>query len=142
MKKNEPISNLFFSLARLSAVMTRRFDSLLGGLGFNEFIILSFLEQAEEGMMRRIDLAEKIGLTASAITRLLLPMEKVGYIRRESVSNDGRVSLVALAAGGRRKLEEAKERMDQFIEEYFSDSKIKKAEEATKLINGLFPFVN
>jgi DNA-binding MarR family transcriptional regulator len=102
----------FVDLAKVQAVANRRFDNGLGGLGFNEFIILFHLSQAEGEKMRRIDLAEKIGLTASGVTRLLLPMEKVGLVKKEVNKNDARSSLVMMAAGGRRKLEEGIERAE------------------------------
>ena len=67
--------------------------------------------------MRRVDLADTIGLTASGITRLLLPMEKIGLVRREAHDGDARVSYVAIAPGGEAKLTEAISR----AEEYCSD---------------------
>ena len=82
MKTISPSLGFFFNLAKIQAVMARKFDSKLNGLGLNEFIILYNLSLAEGSEMRRIDLAEKIGLTASGITRLLLPMEKIGLVKR------------------------------------------------------------
>lgn len=79
--------------------MSRRFDAGLGGISLNECIILSSLLQAPENKMRRIDLAEKIGFTPSGITRLLLPMEKIGLVFREKNEHDARVSYVILAPG-------------------------------------------
>ena len=102
----------FIGLSKLQSIMNRRFDSALGGLGLNEFIILFHLDQAPDTKMRRIDLAEKIGLTASGVTRILLPMEKVGLVKREVNEHDARVSLVMLEPGGKRKLDEALERAE------------------------------
>ena len=62
--------------------------------------------------MRRVDLADAIGLTASGITRLLLPMEKIGLVKRESHIGDARVSYVVIAPGGANKLAEAIERAE------------------------------
>lgn len=107
-----PSLQFFLNLAKLQAIMSRRFDSGLGGLGLNEFIILFHLSQAPETKMRRIDLAEKIGLTASGVTRILLPMEKVGLIKKEVNEHDARVSLVMLTSGGKRKFEEGLERAE------------------------------
>ena len=90
-------------------MVTRRFDGSLGGISFTEFMILYHLSQANDEKMRRIDLASKVGLTASGITRLLLPMEKIGLIKKESNAQDARVSFVLLALGGKTKLEEAVE---------------------------------
>lgn len=107
-----PAVKFFLNLAKIQTVTARRFDRSLGGLSFNEFIILYYLSQATEEKMPRINLAEKIGLTASGVTRLLAPMEKIGLIKREANALDARVSLVMLAPGGRQKLTEAIERAD------------------------------
>ncbi|AKM78293.1 MAG: Transcriptional regulator, MarR family [Candidatus Wolfebacteria bacterium GW2011_GWE1_48_7] len=115
-----PISSslqFFLDLAKLQAIMSRRFDRGLGGLGLNEFIILLHLSQAPETKMRRIDLAERVGLTASGVTRILLPMEKIGLISKEVNEYDARVSLVMLAPGGARKLEEGLERAELLCSE-------------------------
>lgn len=128
-------THFFFSLFKTCAVANRRFDNSLGGLGFNELIILYHLDQAEGKKLRRIDLAEKIGLTASGVTRILLPMEKVGYVKKETNKDDARVSLVLLAPGGKRRLEEAMERMQFLMEEKFTSLGIKKMKELTGLLD-------
>ena len=129
MKSIKPALKLFLNLAKIQAVMSRRFDSGLGGLGFNEFVILFQLSQAGEGKLRRVDLAEKIGLTASGVTRILLPMEKVGLIKREVNEYDARVSYVTIAPGGKRRLAEAMERAELLAEEVLSSFKKKEVEE-------------
>lgn len=119
----------FIQLAKLQAIMSRRFDARLGGLGFNEFLIMLYLDQAADGKMRRIDLAEKVGLTASGITRILLPMEKVGYIKRETNEHDARSSFVLLAPGGKEKLDEGLERAENFMEDLIPSAKAKQLKE-------------
>lgn len=99
---------LLMNLAKAQAVIARRLDSLSAhGLGFNDLVLLYLIQQAPDGKVRRIDLAEQTGLTASGITRLLLPLEKTGLVTRKSNVLDARVSLVALTAAGRRVLKEA-----------------------------------
>ncbi|MBI5422360.1 MarR family transcriptional regulator [Candidatus Peregrinibacteria bacterium] len=127
-----PAVKLFLDLAKVQAVMTRRFDRSLGGLGLSEFIILYHLSQVRDEKMARIDLAEKIGLTASGITRLLAPMEKVGLIKREANAHDARVSLVMLARGGKMKLEEAIERAELLAEEVLPAKKPKQLQLISK----------
>ncbi len=107
----------FLELARAQAVLARRFDSGLGGLGLTEFMILHALSQAEDERMRRVDLAEKVGLTPSGVTRLLAPMEKVGLVKKEANTEDARVSFVMLAPGGKRKLSEGMERAEVLAED-------------------------
>lgn len=137
MKKISSAVKFCLDITRFQSELSRRFDSRLGGLGFNELAILYHLSQSEDQMMRRIDLADKIGLTASGITRLLLPMEKIGLIRKESIDRDARVSLVKLAPGGKTKLEEGLERAEIFCEEMISPDQVKKIEEFSVLLNDL-----
>ncbi|WP_332877567.1 MarR family winged helix-turn-helix transcriptional regulator [Massilia sp. S19_KUP03_FR1] len=91
-------------LARANAVLIRRFDSALGtyhGISFGDFQILNHLNNAPEGKLRRIDLAERVGLSASGVTRALLPLEKIGLVTRESDPRDARVGLALITATGR-----------------------------------------
>ncbi|MEN0055215.1 MAG: MarR family transcriptional regulator [Mucilaginibacter sp.] len=96
------------NLAKVQAVVARRFDSLnVHGIGFSDFMILYLLQQSADGKMRRVDLADKIGLTASGITRMLLPMEKMGLVARQANERDARVSFVVLTPAGRELFNDA-----------------------------------
>lgn len=108
----EPITNslkFFLNFTTAQSKIAKRFDSILSvhGIGLNDFMILFHLTQAHDQKLRRIDLAEKIGLTASGVTRMLVPMEKVGLVTREANERDARVSYVKLTASGERILSEA-----------------------------------
>jgi hypothetical protein len=63
-------------LARAHATIIRRLDTVLGGhhgLSFSDFMLLQSLANAPGGRLRRVDLADRLGLTASGVTRTLLP---------------------------------------------------------------------
>jgi DNA-binding MarR family transcriptional regulator len=107
--------SLFMQLAKLQAIISRRFDNSLGGLSLSEFIILYHIQKSSEQKIRRVDLAEKMGLTASGVTRLLLPMEKTHLIKRQNSPGDARVSLVAVTAAGVEKLKEAIEQAESML---------------------------
>lgn len=109
MKTLTPSLKLLLNVAIVQASMNRKFDGKLGMLGLTEFLILFQLASAKEEKMRRIDLAESIGLTASGVTRILAPMEKIGLVKREANAADARVSFVALAKGGKIALQDARE---------------------------------
>lgn len=141
MQKISEALALLVRLAKVQMVLTRRLDAGLGGLSLNEFIILLELAQAD-GRLRRIDLSERVGLTASGITRLLLPMEKIGLVRRELNKDDARSSLVVLAAGGRRKLEEAMSRAEEFCEDYVPDLDNQQLQSMSKLLARIGGFVS
>lgn len=131
-----PRLKFFVDLAKLQAVITRRFDGLIGGgLSFSDFIILYHLSQTQDEKLRRIDLADKIGLTASGVTRLLAPMEKVGLIKREQNTQDARVSYVMLAPGGKRLLAETLERAELLAEEAAPHIKEKQIKEVADLLS-------
>lgn len=128
MKKNDKISpeiKFFLNLGKTQTILNHRFDRGLGGLGFNEFLLLFYLNQANEQRMRRVDLAEKIGLTASGVTRLLLPMEKIGLVKSGPTDSDARVRFVLLSASGRQKMFEALERLEFLAEEIIPKTRLK-----------------
>lgn len=96
------------NLAKVQSIISRRFDRLnMHGIGFTDFMILYFLNQSAGKSMRRIDLAEKAGITASGITRILLPLEKIGLVGREVNERDARVSYVILTEAGRELFDNA-----------------------------------
>jgi len=134
MEKLNSSVDFCLNIAKFQTELNRRLDSRLGGIGFNEFIILNHLDQADGQKMRRVDLAEKVGLTASGVTRLLLPMEKIGLIKRIADENDARVSYAAIASGGKTKLSEGLERIEIFCEDLIPKNKIKKVEEFSALL--------
>ncbi len=128
-------------LIELSAVFakaTQVFDRrLVGGLGFNDLIILYHISQSDDEKMRRIDLADKIGLSPSGVTRMLLPMEKLGMVKREADKRDARVSYVKLAPGGKRLLAETIEKAEYLAEEILPTTKIDKLNEISEVL-GMF----
>lgn len=98
-------------LARAYAALTRRLDGPLGslhGLSFSDFQLLDALERAPERRLRRVDLANAVGLTASGVTRTLMPLEKIGLVTREADARDARVGYAVLTAAGRRIVREAR----------------------------------
>jgi DNA-binding MarR family transcriptional regulator len=105
-----PALEFCFRLTRAYASLTRRLDSALGsyhGLSFGDFMVLSSLTRAPGGRLRRIDLAERLGLTASGITRALIPLEKIGLVKRQSDTRDARVGYAVLTAAGQKLLANA-----------------------------------
>lgn len=128
--------DFFLKLARVQGIVMKTFDSRLsGGIGFNDFVILYYLSQAPDEKMRRIDLAERVSLSASGVTRMLLPMEKIGLVKREASTGDARVSYVKLAPGGKRLLEEALDRADMLAEEFLPSTKTHKIEDISEIFS-------
>ncbi|MFA6536809.1 MAG: MarR family transcriptional regulator [Patescibacteria group bacterium] len=138
MTKNSSAIDFFINLGRTQTVLSNYFDRRLGGIGFNEFLILYFIEQSEEQKMRRIDLANKVGLTASGVTRLLLPMEKVHLVRSGEARDDARARLVSVTSAGREKLTEALERLEIIGEEFFLQQKNIEIKKMTEILSKIF----
>tara|TARA_R110000824_G_scaffold155226_1_gene327513 strand:+ start:61681 stop:62136 length:456 start_codon:yes stop_codon:yes gene_type:complete len=109
-KKNkaEPSPGVLDFCVQISCAYTeaiRRIDGKLSsvhGLSFGDFTILYHLKHAHEARLRRTDLAELMGLTASAVTRSLLPLEKIGLIERQSDPRDARVGYARLSSAGNK----------------------------------------
>ncbi|MBE9463367.1 MarR family transcriptional regulator [Dyadobacter sp. UP-52] len=113
------------NLAKIQAIVSRRFDRLnMHGIGFTDFMILYFLNQSAGQSMRRIDLAEKAGITASGITRILLPLEKIGLVSRELNERDARVSYVLLTEAGKQLFNEASETANALAAEIIPAEKL------------------
>jgi DNA-binding MarR family transcriptional regulator len=86
----------------LSAQLQAEFD-----LTINDYEALLRLARAEDGRMRRIDLANELVLTASGVTRLLDGLERAGYVKKDSCASDARVTYAVLTDAGRARFEEA-----------------------------------
>ena len=57
--------DFFLNISKFHAILSKNLDAKLGGIGFNDFIVLYHLSNAPEKKLKRIELAEKVGLTAS-----------------------------------------------------------------------------
>ncbi|MGI4717701.1 MAG: MarR family winged helix-turn-helix transcriptional regulator [Janthinobacterium lividum] len=100
---DSPTSEFCLRMARAWAALSRRLDSALGGhhgISFADYQLLLNLLRAPGGRLRRVDLAEKLGLTASGVTRSLLPLEKIGLVDRQSDPRDARVGYAIITAAG------------------------------------------
>src|SRR5215208_2496234 len=95
------------SFLRAHAAITRALNADLlneHGLTLNDYEVLLHLSRADGGMMRRVDLAESVLLTASGITRLLDGLERAGFVEKRACQSDARVSYAKLTDAGAEKL--------------------------------------
>jgi DNA-binding MarR family transcriptional regulator len=103
--------DLVLEFLDVAGVVERRLDSALSytrGVSFSEYRLLRTLALGHEGGAPRVELAGAVGLTPSAVTRALKPLEKMGYVKTVSNERDARQSLAQLTAGGRELLADAK----------------------------------
>lgn len=110
-KVSEPL-DFCLGLVKASAALFRRFDGRLGafhGISFSDFHVLLQMSRAPGGRLRRVDLAAQLGLTPSAVTRTLIPLEKIGLVTRQTDPRDARAGYAVLTKSGQRILREALE---------------------------------
>lgn len=90
-------------IARLDAELEREH-----GLPLTSYEVLLYLADAEGGRLRMGELADRLLLSRSGITRLVDRLESQGMIERERCEDDGRGFNAVLTAAGRRKLDAAR----------------------------------
>lgn len=94
---------------RQLARQVQRLDDELGlhhGLSWSEFLLLDVLDEAG-GRLSAHEAAATTGRSPAGLLRQVLPMEKIGLLQREA-DDSARPQLV-LAAGGARRLREARD---------------------------------
>src|SRR6185312_11977315 len=77
------------------------------GLTVNDYEALLLLSRADGNVMRRVDLADGLQLTASGVTRLLDGLEQQGLVEKAICPSDARVTYAKLTGPGLAKLEQA-----------------------------------
>jgi DNA-binding MarR family transcriptional regulator len=132
--RQRPGLEAWVGFLRAHAALTRALNADLvntHGLTINDYEVLLHLARADEHQLRRVDLAERLILTASGITRLLDGLERAGYVRKAQCASDARVTYAVITHAGFEKLEEASETHLAGIHELF-ESRYSE-EELTKL---------
>lgn len=81
--------------------------SAVHGISVNEFLLMLHLERSAANRLSRVDLAKRMHVSASTITRMAAPMEKIGLVDREVDERDARLVFVVSTEAGREKLSEA-----------------------------------
>jgi DNA-binding MarR family transcriptional regulator len=106
----EPAVRAWTRLLRAYSSTTRLLSAELQeehGLTLSDYEALLVLSHAEDGRLKRVELARSLMLTPSGITRLLQGLEDAGLVERASCATDLRVTYAQLTDAGREKLEAA-----------------------------------
>jgi DNA-binding MarR family transcriptional regulator len=90
------------------------------GLTANDYDVLVQLADAPDQALRRVDLAERVVLSPSGITRLLDGLEAGGYVAKRRCDHDARVTYAALTDAGYRKLQDASRTHHADVEALFA----------------------
>jgi DNA-binding MarR family transcriptional regulator len=110
VKDIEVRKSLAFDLLNAAGYLERRLDRALSGIrgiSFSEYRMLRVLAARPGARAMRVELAEAVGLTPSAVTRALKPMEKLGLIETLKSDRDARRSLACLTSSGQELLSDA-----------------------------------
>ncbi|MDX1808579.1 MAG: MarR family transcriptional regulator [Sulfurospirillaceae bacterium] len=114
------------SLADLHNKIMKYVDRQLSlhGITFSEFLVMYRLSLATNMTMRRIDLAEGVNMSASGVTRLLNPMEKLKIVEKEQNPRDARVSFVKLSDVGFNLFQDSMNTLSQTVDALLEDLNI------------------
>lgn len=133
-------SKTIINLWSQTTAISRKLDASLGavhGIGFTEFLLLHHLKASPQLMMRRIDLADVLCRSASGVTKMLNPMEKIGLVSKEVNPRDARVSLVKLTPSGLKAYQQACNSLNQISSDVFQFIESADAEQLDGLVSGL-----
>jgi DNA-binding MarR family transcriptional regulator len=123
-RRATPEITAWIGLVRAHASTTRRFNAELVAehdLTINDYEVLLHLSHADDRRLRRVDLAQRVLLTPSGITRLLEGLERAGYVERATCDSDARVTYAQLTDEGEEKLREASKSHVAGIRDFFRE---------------------
>ena len=108
---------------RASALIDERFTaalSALHGVSLREVMLMLYVKNAPGSKLSRIELAKKLCISPSTVTRATKPLEKIGLVERKSNTRDARYSYVGLTTSGNRLLKYAEKSLDQLSQDFLS----------------------
>ncbi len=79
------------------------------GLSVNDVFLLMHLEQAPLHRLSRVELARRMHVSASTVTRMAAPQEKIGLLSRQTDPRDARLAFVVLTETGLEKVKQARD---------------------------------
>jgi DNA-binding MarR family transcriptional regulator len=110
------------------------------GLTFSKYDVLLRLTRAPDRFLRMSDLAERVLLSPSGLTRLVDRLVGQGLVSRDIHQGDARVTLVRLTGRGRERLRRAARTHLQGIREHFtgrlSETQLRNVASALETITG------
>jgi DNA-binding MarR family transcriptional regulator len=103
-------------ILRLADFTAARLDGPLGaihGLSLADVRLMRLVAGAPGGRISRGALALQLHLSASTITRMAAPLEKIGVLARQPDARDARIGYLALTPAGQEILTNANATLDQ-----------------------------
>lgn len=96
--------------------------SAVHGMSVNEFLMLLHLNNATLKRLPRVDLGKRMHVSASTITRMAAPMEKIGLLAKHTDDRDARLSFVVLTKTGQDKLADVLATFEKRAQYLFRDT--------------------
>jgi DNA-binding MarR family transcriptional regulator len=110
------------------------------GLTFSEYDVLLRLARAPDRSLRMSDLAERVLLSPSGLTRLVDRLVENGLVTRDASPEDARVTLARLTGRGRERLRRAARTHLHGIREHFtgrlSEARLRNVASALETVTG------
>ncbi len=111
-------------LLRAASLLEERVSGALAsvhGLGLKEAFLLMHLENEPQHKLTRVDLSRRLHMSASTVTRMAAPLEKIGLVAREADARDARLAFVVLTEAGKTKVSEVRTTLAAQAERIFQD---------------------
>ena len=119
-----PAFSAVIHLIRAHAMVEERLAGELAavhGLAVNEAMLLMHLQRAPMSRLTRIDLARRLHLNPSTVTRMAAPLEKSGLVTRQPDPRDARLAYVVLSETGLALVAEARVTLERQSADFFRD---------------------
>ncbi len=119
-----PSFSAVLRLLGANARLEERFSNGLGslhGLALKEVLLLMHLEQAPRHRLSRIDLAKRLYVSPSTVTRMAAPLEKLRMVGREADPRDARLAYVVLTEAGQELVANARASLEVMAADIFRD---------------------
>jgi DNA-binding MarR family transcriptional regulator len=111
-------------LLEVHARVTRALDVQMRaehGMSVSAYEVLLFLAEAPDRRLRMAEIADRVLLTRSGLTRLIDRLAHVGYVTRCAAETDGRGSFAALTDAGLETFRAAQRTHREGVRRYFLD---------------------
>jgi DNA-binding MarR family transcriptional regulator len=111
-------------MLQVHAAVTRELDAQMHrehGLSVSAYEVLMFLADTDDHRLRMAEIADRVLLSRSGLTRLVDRLVALGYVVRNACVDDGRGSYAELTPAGLEKLAAARRTHLEGVREFFLD---------------------
>jgi DNA-binding MarR family transcriptional regulator len=111
-------------MLQVHAAMTSSLDRQMHaehGLSVSAYEVLMFLADAPDRRLRMAEIADRVLLSRSGLTRLVDRLVALGLVRRNACADDGRGSFAELTEAGQAKFAAARRTHLAGVREFFLD---------------------